>query len=119
MATVKYFNGEIELNAHSVRGMPNAEFAARFPGVKGRRDGGFHMKVGNPVDFVATFDREAGKWRDAYLPVERVITYKSNPSKHECDARCMNASGRTMNCECSCGGKNHGRGAFMCTEEAA
>lgn len=27
---------------------------------------------------------------------------------HVCDARCMNAIG--PNCECGCGGKNHGRG---------
>lgn len=26
---------------------------------------------------------------------------------HKCDARCMNATG--PNCECSCGGQNHGR----------
>lgn len=28
--------------------------------------------------------------------------------KHVCDARCINAIG--PNCECSCGGKNHGAG---------
>lgn len=28
--------------------------------------------------------------------------------KHTCDARCLNAIG--PNCECSCGGKNHGAG---------
>ena len=49
-----------------------------------------------------------------YVKVERSIRYKSNPSKHECDARCINATGRVMNCECSCGGKNHGKGAFKC-----
>lgn len=53
------------------------------------------------------------------VQAQRVVRYRSNPSRHECDARCINASGRTMNCECSCGGKNHGRGAFMCTSEAA
>lgn len=41
---------------------------------------------------------------------ERKIDYKRNPSKHVCDARCMNASGKIMRCECSCGGLNHGRG---------
>lgn len=55
-----------------------------------------------------------GQW----IKVTRVVHYKQLPSKHECDARCMNASGRTMQCECSCGGKNHGRGAFMCAEAA-
>lgn len=46
----------------------------------------------------------------------RKVEYKSFASKHECDARCMNATGRTMQCECACGGKNHGKGrvSFVC-----
>jgi hypothetical protein len=44
----------------------------------------------------------------------RVVRRKSMPSNHECDARCMNATGRTMQCECSCGGKNHGKGRIVC-----
>lgn len=116
MTRVLYFNGETELQG--ITSISNAEFAARFPGTKGRRADGCNMLVGNPIGFVATFDRAAGKWRNDYRPVERVVTYKSNPSKHECDSRCMNATGRTMNCECSCGGKNHGRGAFSCQEAA-
>ena len=51
-----------------------------------------------------------GRW----IKATRKVEYKSNPSRHECDARCINATGRTMQCECSCGGKNHGRGAFTC-----
>ena len=43
------------------------------------------------------------------LQVSRKIEYKSNPSKHKCDARCTNAKG--FRCECECGGKNHGSGA--------
>lgn len=46
------------------------------------------------------------------LTAQRMVTYKNFASKHDCDARCMNAAGRTMNCECACGGKNHGRGSF-------
>lgn len=49
-----------------------------------------------------------------WTPITRTIVMKANPSRHECDARCMNATGRTMNCECSCGGANHGKGRFMC-----
>jgi hypothetical protein len=49
----------------------------------------------------------------------RTVIRKSFPSLHECDARCMNATGRTMQCECSCGGKNHGKGMLTCTAEAA
>jgi hypothetical protein len=40
----------------------------------------------------------------------RMIEYKAFPSKHECNAKCMGASGKSMICECKCGGKNHGRG---------
>ncbi len=50
----------------------------------------------------------------AWVRVTRVVTRKSSPSNHECDARCMNATGRTMQCECSCGGKNHGKGRILC-----
>lgn len=96
----KYFNGEIELKG--IGGMAKAKFAAAFPGVSGLRMDSFDMLVG-----YADGSRVP-------LPVERRVHYKSFPSKHECDARCMNASGRTMNCECSCGGKNHGRGSFNC-----
>ena len=45
------------------------------------------------------------------LHAERKIEFKSNPSRHECDDRCTHATGRTMKCECSCGGKNHGKAA--------
>lgn len=44
------------------------------------------------------------------LPVTRVIEFKTDPTRHACDARCRNASGRSMKCQCSCEGKNHGRG---------
>lgn len=48
----------------------------------------------------------------------RRIEYKAFASKHQCDDRCINATGRVMKCECACGGKNHGRGAFNCSEAA-
>jgi len=44
----------------------------------------------------------------------RMIERKNSPSMHECDARCMNATGQIMRCECSCNGKNHGRGKMQC-----
>jgi hypothetical protein len=105
MAKIKYFNGTTELR--DPHGMDNAKFVAAFPGVKGLRYDGFQMKVGYPVT------------GGALLPIERAIEYKSNPSRHECDARCINATGRIMRCECSCGGKNHGKGAFNCSAIAA
>lgn len=48
-----------------------------------------------------------------WLKVTRVIEMKTRPSRHACDDRCVHARGRIMKCECSCGGKNHGRGAKM------
>jgi hypothetical protein len=41
-------------------------------------------------------------------PSARRIHYSKNPSRHICNAKCMGAVG--PNCECSCGGKNHGAG---------
>lgn len=53
-------------------------------------------------------------WNGAeWVKITRVVNFKSNASRHECDARCMHATGRTMQCECACGGKNHGRGHFV------
>jgi len=57
-------------------------------------------------------------WDDTtrtWLRATRTVIRKNAPSMHECDTRCMNATGRTMQCECSCGGKNHGKGvALVC-----
>lgn len=65
----------------------------------------------------------AGTWgwcaeRKEWMKITRRVQYKAFPSKHVCDARCMGATGRTMNCECSCGGKNHGKMAFNCSAAA-
>jgi hypothetical protein len=90
----RYFNGETELAFWG--GMKNEEFATRFPGVRGKRIDSFSRMVGK---------NEAGN----LLPVERVINFKSNPSLHKCDGRCLHA--KRGNCECSCGGANHGRGS--------
>lgn len=51
------------------------------------------------------FDKESQTW----VKITRKINYKTRPSKHECDDRCMTASGKTMTCECACGGANHGK----------
>ncbi len=45
----------------------------------------------------------------------RAIERKRNPSNHKCDARCLNATG--FLCECSCGGRSHGAGNFVCSAE--
>lgn len=102
MANFKYFadiDGEtIELK--NPYGMPNAEFAAKFPGVKGMRDDGFCKRVGYPLSGTG-----------GPLPITRAIEYKANPSKHICNAKCLGGKATGV-CECQCGGRNHGAGMF-------
>ncbi len=88
MANMKYFSGETELKM--VHHVGNQAF-------------------GTPLRFEPFYVQGEG-WNRGAVKADRVIEYKSNPSKHECDARCTHATGRVMKCECSCGGKNHGRG---------
>lgn len=56
----------------------------------------------------------SGRYEGAWIKATRRVERKSFPSRHECDARCVNATGLIMRCECSCGGKNHGKGSFQC-----
>jgi hypothetical protein len=84
----------IELFGYIV-GMDRAEFSARFPGVKGRKFDGRRMQV-------------AADGGGRVRPVTRAVEFKKRASLHKCDYRCMFARG--PNCECSCAGKNHGRG---------
>lgn len=101
MANIKNFSditGEaIELAF--VTSISNDEFAAQFPGVTGMRYDGYSMWVGRET---ATSPR---------LPVTRKIEYKSQPSLHECNAKCLNGKYNGV-CECKCGGNNHGAGMF-------
>jgi hypothetical protein len=102
------YNGTTVELGYGYHTMKNAEFAARFPGVKGIRCDSFTMYVG-------TVSNMSGAGRDPanLLPVTRRIEYKRNPSLHECNAKCMNGSHRGA-CECRCGGKNHGVGKLSC-----
>lgn len=90
MANIKHFSGDREL-------------------------AGVHERNGKLFGYTSKSDLVyvAGKGWTGYTAVERSIEYKSNPSRHECDARCVNATGLIMKCECACGGKNHGRGQFV------
>lgn len=103
MAQFRYFadiNGQVvELTRVRHDGSPSTK-ASSFEGIS----------VGSDPVFVP------GKGWTGFIRATRVVEYKSNPSKHECDARCLNATG--MKCECSCDGKNHGRGNFICVEAA-
>lgn len=100
--SVRYFSdfGGNTVELTGIYGLDNTEFEKRFPDVKGRRSDSFSKFVGFPQRSMPGQE----------LPVTRVINYKSNPSKHKYDSRCIHATGRTMNCECSCGGANHGKG---------
>lgn len=98
MATFKYF---ADINGQAV------ELVDRSVHYVGRD------AFGTPVGFTPVFVQGQG-WDRGYVKATRKVQMKSNPSKHVCDSRCMNATGRTMQCECSCGGKNHGRGSFTC-----
>lgn len=110
MANIKYFSdvtGEPEALV-APHGMNNAEFAARWPGVRGIRYDGYQMLVG----YVG------GNLGGAVLPVTRKIEYKAFPSRHECNAKCLNGK-HNGTCECKCGGKNHGAGLFTSLLKAA
>ncbi|GLK86651.1 hypothetical protein [Ancylobacter defluvii] len=71
-----------------------------------RHDGGVSTKAQSFIGFT-----EDGR----ELRATRMIEMKRLPSRHACDARCQNATGRIMKCECACGGRNHGRGQFIAT----
>jgi hypothetical protein len=89
---IKYFAGDIELTS------------VRYDGAQA-----WGVNPANPP----TFDRAAAKWV-GYVRAERKVEIKRNPSRHACDDRCVNATGRVMRCECACNGRNHGRGAIKC-----
>lgn len=100
MAKFKYFSdisGEvIELTGLTSR--DNKEVAAQFPGVKAMRCDGYSKWMARAAD-------------GRLLPVTRMIEYKSRPSLHECNAKCLSGK-HNGKCECQCGGKNHGAGIF-------
>jgi hypothetical protein len=60
----------------------------------------------NPVNFAA---QELYQMRALYLRFERVHGHVN--AEVPCNARCTGARG--PNCECQCGGKNHGAGNVM------
>jgi hypothetical protein len=100
MANFRYFSdlpgGTIELTSQGyIQNMLRKELAAKFPGLKAKSYDSFSVMA---------------KYHNGeLLPITRAIEYKTRPSLHKCDARCVHAKGHK--CECACGGKNHGRGA--------
>lgn len=108
MANYRYFNALTELT--KVYPIDLKEFKERFPeAVVGAKHGSYPL-IGRPANVEITQDMKRADVAALYVPVERVIEYKKNPSLHKCDARCQNATGRIMKCECRCGGKYHGVG---------
>ena len=92
VGTMKYFDGTTEL--FNVRSMAGPKFVELFGSdVKGKAFDSFSKLVADDADGVLH-------------PVRRSIYYRNRPSLHECNGRCMGATGE--NCECSCGGANHG-----------
>lgn len=89
--SIKYFSGQTEVRDMHYGGKNSAFLTA----VKAVRIDSYSRMIGHPLS-----------GPDASMPITRVIEYKKNPSLHKCDARCLNAKGRS--CECSCGGANHG-----------
>lgn len=51
--------------------------------------------------WLGTLDCECGGWAS-------LETVNGKVSSHRCDSRCLNAF--TGDCECECGGENHGKG---------
>lgn len=100
--TVKYFSGAEQV--FDAIPMATQAFAAAFGDGKAKHYDSFSKLIGFNRD---THSCDRIKYVGA-KPVTRVINFKSNPSLHKCDARCLNATGQQ--CECSCGGKNHGAG---------
>ena len=91
-ANFKYFAGSTEIDPKTVY-------------YEGRQ------AFGSPIGYVPTWIDGKG-WERGTVKVDRTVEYKARPSRHECDARCLNATGRVMKCECACGGKNHGLGSL-------
>lgn len=95
--TAKFFRNGEELTSNHYRGRRDAD---RFGGVPENASKEVRVKVLN--DALPMGRNSAGE----LVIADRVIFYKNRPSLHKCDARCETAKGH--NCECSCGGKNHG-----------
>ena len=104
MANAKYFgscNGETVLLSN--------------PGYADRKHD-FERLIGRPVIAGEKMVRDCQLFALGACPscgskhvAERVIFYGSQPKLHKCGARCMAAKGH--DCECQCGGANHGKEA--------
>ena len=92
---IKYFSNDIELRGSY--SLPKPIVRAQFPSGKIKKYDDFNLLVGTTDGRYST---------TAFLPVTRIIRHNEAGSLHKCDARCLNA--KCGDCECSCGGVNHG-----------
>lgn len=93
----RYFSGRVELRGSYP--LSRETVRAQFPTGTIKRYDSFNLLVGT-VD---------GRYSESsFLPVTRIINYNPQGSQHKCDGRCVNA--KRGDCECSCGGVNHGAG---------
>jgi hypothetical protein len=81
-----------------------------------RRD--FARIIGRPIGAGEKLSRTGGMFAYGVCPdcgrlhpSGRRIEYSSKPNLHACNSLCMGARG--PNCECRCGGKNHGAGFVL------
>lgn len=92
---VAYYSGDVELaNVWPER---NKLVRERFPKMKIVRCDSFYDYVGVP---------NGQKDRSNFMPVTRRVFWNQQGKQHKCGPRCRSAKGH--DCECECGGKNHG-----------
>jgi hypothetical protein len=104
MANVKYFG---TCNGETVQ-LVNPGYADR------KHD--FERMIGRPMVAGEKMVRDCQLFAFGTCPIcgkkhvaERVIMYGNNPKLHKCSDRCLAAKGH--DCECQCGGANHGKAA--------
>ena len=91
IAKILYFSGDIQLDGAFMGNLSE------------------HLELGGTVskhNYISQDQSMIGFLGNKHLPITRKICFKKNPSLHKCSAKCRHATGH--DCECSCGGKNHG-----------
>jgi hypothetical protein len=99
MRNTKFFVGSEQVASNSIQ-MVDGHSWTKW-GVPGMAFPGKRMHTPVAVSYESSL-QGAGR------RLARFVAYNPNGSKHKCDSRCLNAKGG--NCECSCGGANHGAG---------
>ena len=88
---MKYFNGSDQLAG--IQPLDAKKAVELFGNVKFIKSDSFSVWVARDANGILR-------------PVERMIAYKVNGTKHKCSDRCRTAKGNS--CECECGGQFHG-----------